>query len=230
MLTLWSPDTAGVGEAHRSGGGRRSRPGSAEPTRMTEPPRLRGGSADPQAEVAGIEPTGRGSPVPLVLKTRGPTRRPFTSGSCVSRLEFPGHPRSPGGGPDEEAHAARDRARPRRRRGQEEDGGLGNQPVCERAGEPRRRSPRMPEEHRVAVGEPALPGSSRSGRPWPCRYRRGRESGPRAVPRREGPPGTPASAFRSRRRSARGRPHPRWPKARRFPNTSRGFCRCWAQR
>jgi hypothetical protein len=43
------------------------------------------------AEVAGIEPTGRGSPVPLVLKTRGPTRRPFTSGNCVSRLEFPGH-------------------------------------------------------------------------------------------------------------------------------------------
>ena len=26
------------------------------------------------AEVAGIEPTGRGSPVPLVLKTRGATR------------------------------------------------------------------------------------------------------------------------------------------------------------
>ena len=47
------------------------------------------------AEVAGIEPTGRGSPVPLVLKTRGPTRRPFTSGCCVSRLEFPGHPAPP---------------------------------------------------------------------------------------------------------------------------------------
>jgi len=27
-----------------------------------------------EAEVAGIEPTGRGSPVPLVLKTRGATR------------------------------------------------------------------------------------------------------------------------------------------------------------
>jgi hypothetical protein len=25
------------------------------------------------------------------LKTRGPTRRPFTSVSCVSRLEFGGH-------------------------------------------------------------------------------------------------------------------------------------------
>jgi hypothetical protein len=50
------------------------------------------------AEVAGIEPTGRGSPVPLVLKTRGPTRRPFTSGSCVSRLEFAGHSAPPAGG------------------------------------------------------------------------------------------------------------------------------------
>ena len=35
--------------------------------------------------MAGIEPTGRGSPVPLVLKTRGPTRRPFTSGSVLAR-------------------------------------------------------------------------------------------------------------------------------------------------
>ena len=37
-----------------------------------------------RAEVAGIEPTGRGSPVPLVLKTRGPTRRPFTSANLDS--------------------------------------------------------------------------------------------------------------------------------------------------
>src|SRR5207237_1773802 len=52
-------------------------------------------AASAVAEVAGIEPTGRGSPVPLVLKTRGLTRRPLTSGCCVSRLEFAGHPRSP---------------------------------------------------------------------------------------------------------------------------------------
>src|SRR5437763_8032154 len=44
------------------------------------------------AEVAGIEPTGRGSPVPLVLKTRGATR-----------------PRSP-----PPANVARRRVRPRR--------------------------------------------------------------------------------------------------------------------
>jgi hypothetical protein len=30
------------------------------------------------------------------LKTRGPTRRPFTSGLCVSRLEFGGHTASGG--------------------------------------------------------------------------------------------------------------------------------------
>ncbi|HET9772673.1 MAG TPA: hypothetical protein VFS16_17390 [Acidimicrobiia bacterium] len=29
------------------------------------------------------------------MKTRGPTRRPFTSASCVSRLEFAGHPAPP---------------------------------------------------------------------------------------------------------------------------------------
>src|SRR5438874_2516723 len=51
-----------------------------------------GGAADRPhalAEVAGIEPTGRGSPVPLVLKTRGATRRPFTSGCCVSSRVTP---------------------------------------------------------------------------------------------------------------------------------------------
>ena len=47
------------------------------------------------AEVAGIEPTGRGSPFPLVLNTRGPTRRPFTSVPCDTRLEFAGHPAPP---------------------------------------------------------------------------------------------------------------------------------------
>jgi hypothetical protein len=29
------------------------------------------------------------------LKTRGPTRRPFTSASCVTRLEFGRHPAPP---------------------------------------------------------------------------------------------------------------------------------------
>jgi hypothetical protein len=61
---------------------------------MTEPPRY-GRLRRPIAEVAGIEPTGRGSPVPLVLKTRGPTRRPFTSVPCDTRLEFAGHPAPP---------------------------------------------------------------------------------------------------------------------------------------
>src|SRR5581483_3378530 len=118
------------------------------------------------AEVAGIEPTGRGSPVPLVLKTRGPTRRPFTSASCVSSrpcpvpsggpgLEFPGPPVRRRSG--EEAHAPGDRDRSRRAGRQEEDGGLADQPVCVGAGEQGRRSPRVPEQHRLTVGEAALP-------------------------------------------------------------------------
>ena len=79
-------------------------------------------AAVPLAEVAGIEPTGRGAPVPPVLKTRGPTRRLITSGCGAGysrRTPHPGRRYS-----NEEADAAHSRARPRRSRGQEDDGRL----------------------------------------------------------------------------------------------------------
>src|SRR5687767_15433456 len=83
-----------------------------------------------RAEVAGIEPTGRGSPVPLVLKTRGPTRRPFTSAPelSLSLGQRRGRSRMRAFGreedTDEEVDAAGDRDCSWRRCCQEGEGGL----------------------------------------------------------------------------------------------------------
>ena len=47
------------------------------------------------AEVAGIEPTGRGSPVPLVLKTREATRPLSPPFASLAQPDMLGHTRGP---------------------------------------------------------------------------------------------------------------------------------------
>jgi hypothetical protein len=63
-------------------------PAECEPPQLSTPlsSRTPAPSAEPpSAEVAGIEPTGRGSPVPLVLKTRGATRPRSPPTGCLPR-------------------------------------------------------------------------------------------------------------------------------------------------
>src|SRR5262249_38079115 len=62
--------TFGIAPSHLPPSPRRPARGSA----IELPSSNHGGVTALAAEVAGIEPTGRGAPVPLVLKTRGATR------------------------------------------------------------------------------------------------------------------------------------------------------------
>ena len=83
----WDPTTSSPTRCASSTGCQRS-PGGTEPRcRRAERARARRPTV---AEVAGIEPTGRGSPVPLVLKTRGATRPRSPPGTRLHATHIPG--------------------------------------------------------------------------------------------------------------------------------------------